>query len=148
IGSVCTLTLLASVGSHFSPTYAALTTATAATIIGPALVIIFAFNLHTITTNIDWILWESLYAGAFGFLFAINSITMTYSSLRWEYTAWYLGTITCFVVAIAFLIDLALLVRLQVKNPNARHSQDLAQTHPSEFSPGKEQMYKIGALYG
>ncbi|CAJ0594700.1 unnamed protein product [Cylicocyclus nassatus] len=127
--SVCTLALLMSVGSHFSPTYAALATATAASVISPALVLIFAFNLHSITTNIDWILWESIYAGSFGFLFAVNSITMTYSSMRWEYTAWYLGAVTCFLVAIAFLVDLAMLVRLQVKNPCARHSQDSARIH-------------------
>ncbi|KHJ94548.1 hypothetical protein OESDEN_05518 [Oesophagostomum dentatum] len=130
IGSVCTLVLLGSVGSHFSPTYAALTTATAASIISPALVLIFAFNLHVVTTNVDWILWESLYAGSFAFLFVVNSITMTYSSIRWEYTAWWLGTVTCILVAIGFFIDLVLLVRLQIRDPRALHSQMVVRPHP------------------
>ncbi|KIH68790.1 hypothetical protein ANCDUO_00872 [Ancylostoma duodenale] len=64
-----------------------------ASIACPALLLIFAFNLHVITTNVDWIFWESLYAGSFGFLFIVNSITMTYSSIRWEYTTWWLGTV-------------------------------------------------------
>uniref|UniRef100_A0A0N4VXL8 DUF4203 domain-containing protein n=1 Tax=Haemonchus placei TaxID=6290 RepID=A0A0N4VXL8_HAEPC len=93
IGSVCALFLVGSVGSHFSPTYAALVTSTMAAIIGPTLLLIFAFNLHSITTNVDWIFWETIYSGSFAFLFLINSITMIYSSLRWQYTAWWLGTV-------------------------------------------------------
>ncbi|EPB78883.1 hypothetical protein ANCCEY_02060 [Ancylostoma ceylanicum] len=117
IGSICTLFLIGSVGSHFSATYAVLTSATMASIACPALLLIFAFNLH-----------ESLYAGSFGFLFIVNSITMTYSSIRWEYTTWWLGTVTCFLVGIAFLIDLIMDVRLQMKDPMARHSQTPVQS--------------------
>ncbi|KAK6730056.1 hypothetical protein RB195_006860 [Necator americanus] len=127
IGSICALFLVGSVGSHFSATYAVLTTATMASIISPALVLIFAFNLHTVTTNIDWIFWESIYAGFFGFLFIVNSITMTYSSIRWEYTAWWLGTVVCFLVGLAFIIDLIIVVRVQIKHPYFRHSQSTAQ---------------------
>ncbi|KAL6731423.1 hypothetical protein Aduo_002292 [Ancylostoma duodenale] len=128
IGSICTLFLIGSVGSHFSATYAVLTSATMASIACPALLLIFAFNLHVITTNVDWIFWESLYAGSFGFLFIVNSITMTYSSIRWEYTTWWLGTVTCFLVGTAFLIDLIMVVRLQMKDPTARHSQAIVQS--------------------
>lgn len=57
IGAVTALILIGSVGSHFSPTYAALATATMATVIGPALVLAFAFNLPVATSSIDWIFW-------------------------------------------------------------------------------------------
>ncbi|WKX90839.1 hypothetical protein Q1695_009582 [Nippostrongylus brasiliensis] len=124
IGSVTALFLIGSVGSHFSPTYAALTTAAMASIMGPVLLLAFAFNLPMITRSIDWILWESIYAGSFAFLFLVNSITMVYSSLRWEYTSWWLGTAICVLVGIAFLVDLVILVRLQITDPKSRHSQD------------------------
>ncbi|VDO05381.1 unnamed protein product [Haemonchus placei] len=57
IGSVCALLLIGSVGSHFSPTYAALVTSTMAAILGTTLLLIFAFNLHSVTKNVDWIFW-------------------------------------------------------------------------------------------
>uniref|UniRef100_A0A1I7XHB0 Integral membrane protein n=1 Tax=Heterorhabditis bacteriophora TaxID=37862 RepID=A0A1I7XHB0_HETBA len=137
IGALASLFLIASVGSQFSPTYAALATATIASIVSPVLVLAFAFNLHTATLSIDWILWaslqftillgfimESIYTGSFAFLFLINTITMTYSSIRWAYTYWWLASIVCFLVTIAFILDSALLISLQWKNPLARHSQN------------------------
>ncbi|KAK6039175.1 hypothetical protein COOONC_23320 [Cooperia oncophora] len=48
-------------------------------------------------TSVDWIFWETMYSGSFAFLFFINSITMTYSSIRWQYTAWWLGTAVCII---------------------------------------------------
>ncbi|KAK6018214.1 hypothetical protein OSTOST_16212 [Ostertagia ostertagi] len=111
-----------------------------AAIIGTTLLLVFAFNLNTVTSSVDWIFWESIYSGSFAFLFMVNSITMIYSSLRWQYTAWWFGTVrflltqtlcsyralqvACILVAVAFLIDLILLVRLQLTNPSCRHSQD------------------------
>uniref|UniRef100_A0A0K0DIB0 7TM_GPCR_Srx domain-containing protein n=1 Tax=Angiostrongylus cantonensis TaxID=6313 RepID=A0A0K0DIB0_ANGCA len=40
---------------------------------------------------------ESLYSGSFAFLFLINAIVMTYSSIRWGYTTWWLATV-CWIV--------------------------------------------------
>ncbi|VDP31391.1 unnamed protein product [Heligmosomoides polygyrus] len=121
IGAVTALILIGSVGSHFSPTYAALATATMATVTGPALVLAFAFNLPVATSSIDWIFWETLYTGSFAFLFLVNSITMVYSSIRWQYTAWWLGSVICALVGAAFLVDLIILVRLQLTSPKCRH---------------------------
>ncbi|CAD6184102.1 unnamed protein product [Caenorhabditis auriculariae] len=124
IGSLFSLGLIGAVGSHFSPTYAALVSCTAGTIISSVFVVIFAFNLHNSTPGIQWILWESIYTGAMAFLFLINTTTMFYSSLRWQHTAWWFSFVSCALVTLAFVGDWFLLLRLQNRNPTAKHSQD------------------------
>ncbi|VDM53861.1 unnamed protein product [Angiostrongylus costaricensis] len=96
-GSVSALILIGAAGSHFCATYAAMATSALASIASTTFILVFVFNLQIVATSVDWIFWESLYSGSFAFLFLINVIVMTYSSIRWGYTTWWLATV-CWIV--------------------------------------------------
>ncbi|CAI4230115.1 unnamed protein product [Auanema sp. JU1783] len=132
IGSLVSLCLIGSVGSQFSPTYASLMVCTIVSIISPMLVIIFSFNLHNTTKSIDWILWEIIYCGSGAFLFFVNSITMSYSSLRWQHTLWYFAALFCILVCISFVLDVYMSARILQGNPKARDS--LQRKEPVVYS--------------
>uniref|UniRef100_A0A8R1ICE4 Uncharacterized protein n=1 Tax=Caenorhabditis japonica TaxID=281687 RepID=A0A8R1ICE4_CAEJA len=92
LGSLILLVLIGSVGSQFAPTYAALLICVFATIGSTVFVICDAFNFNE-TEPDEWVFWESVYVSSFSFLFTINSMTMLYSSIRWNHTGWWLAVV-------------------------------------------------------
>ncbi|CAI2312179.1 unnamed protein product [Caenorhabditis sp. 36 PRJEB53466] len=114
IGSLVSMVLIGSVGSQFPPTYAALLTCVFATIGSAVFLICDAFNINE-TEPDEWIFWESVFVSSFSFLFSINSLTMLYSSMRWNNTSWWLALIVCSLVTISFLLSLIHVMRKQTK---------------------------------
>uniref|UniRef100_A0A1I7T8E1 MARVEL domain-containing protein n=1 Tax=Caenorhabditis tropicalis TaxID=1561998 RepID=A0A1I7T8E1_9PELO len=93
LGSIVSLILIGSVGSQFPPTYAALLTCVFSCIGAAVFVLCDAFNLKD-TEPDEWVFWESVFVASFSFLFTINTMTMLYSSIRWNNTAWWLATVS------------------------------------------------------
>ncbi|KAJ1368041.1 hypothetical protein KIN20_029091 [Parelaphostrongylus tenuis] len=54
---------------------------------------------------------------------------MTYSSIRWGYTLWWLATVVCFLDGLAFLADLIAVVRNELIRRNACHGTDDVRRH-------------------
>ncbi|CAL2030503.1 unnamed protein product [Caenorhabditis brenneri] len=114
LGSLVTLFLIGSVGSQFAPTYAALLTCVFAIIGAAVFVLCDAFNLKD-TEPDEWVFWESVFVSSFSFLFTINTMTMLYSSVRWNNTSWWLATVVCSMVTMSFYLSMIHVLRKQTK---------------------------------
>lgn len=101
-------------GSQFAPTYAALLTCVFAIIGSSVFLLCDVFNINE-TEPDEWVFWESVFISSFSFLFTINTLTMLYSSIRWNNTAWWLATVVCALVTVSFLLSLLHVMKNQTK---------------------------------
>ncbi|CAI5438676.1 unnamed protein product [Caenorhabditis angaria] len=117
IGSLSILGLISTVSLNFPPTYASFIICFFSSTLSAIFLVSEVCGLTKVREFSDeWVFWESTYISSFTFFYSINTITVLYSSIRWNHTNFWFASIVSILVAISFYVSLTQIARKNLEN--------------------------------